>query len=219
VRVMYHYGYDKVSYGCATDCPSLGLKKRHGHISSFPADWLAHYAKNNLSEIDPVHVHALKVRSPAFWSKCEENVPDASVELMRNAADVGLRSGIIIPICDMGNEISIVSTASDAPASEETYETLAAVNLLSSYFYQGYKSFIKKPDAVELNAREYEILNWAAEGKTDSEIASIINLSTPTVRYHWNNIFKKLGVNSRVFAVSKAVQLQLITPRHIMKSA
>ena len=217
VQIMSDYGYDKVSYGCATDCPSLGLQKYHGHISSFPTDWLAHYAQNNLSEVDPVHIHALKVRTPAFWSKCEENASETSMQLMRNAADVGLKSGIIIPVCDIGNEVSIISTSSDKPAESETYEKLAAVNLLGSYFYQGYKSLIKKPEAVELTSREYEILSWTAEGKTDSEISDIINISAPTVRYHWNNIFKKLNVNSRVFAVSKALQTRLITPRHIMK--
>lgn len=216
-RIMNDYGYDKVSYGCATDCPSLGLKKYHGHITSFPKDWLEHYAKNNLSEVDPVHMHAVKARTPAFWSKCEENASAESVDLMNNAADVGLRSGIIIPIRDIGNEVSMISTSSEKKDKNETYEKLAAVNLLGGFFYQGYKALIKKPEIVELTTREYEILNWAAEGKTDHEISHIVSISAPTVRYHWNNIFKKLGVNSRVFAVSKALQTGLISPRHIMK--
>ncbi len=89
--------------------------------------------------------------------------------------------------------------------------------MLSVYFFEGYKSFIKKPDQIELSPREYEILNWAAEGKTDPEIAVLVNLSVATVRYHWKNIFEKIEVYSRVYAVSRAVQSQLITPRNMMK--
>ena len=68
-----------------------------------------------------------------------------------------------------------------------------------------------------LSPREYEVINWAAEGKTDSEIAAITNISTATVRYHWKNIFMKLNVFSRVSAVSKAVQLQLVKPQYFMR--
>jgi DNA-binding CsgD family transcriptional regulator len=214
-QVMHNYGYDKVSYGCATDCPSLGLQKRHGHISNFDAGWLKHYAENSLSEIDPVHVHALKKRTPAYWSKCEQNAPTNAIQLMRNAADVGLKSGVIIPLSEGLREVSMVSLARNEKPEEETYETLAAVNLLSGYFYQGYKSFLKKPVPVELSSREYEVLNWAAGGKTDAEIAVIVNISAPTVRYHWNNIFKKLDAYNRVYAVSKAVQMNLVTPYNI----
>jgi len=217
VQIMGYNGYDKVSYGCATDCPSLGLKKKHGHASNFSESWLKHYAEFDLSGIDPVHIHLVEKRTPAFWSTCEENASTASRQLMRNAADAGLNGGIIIPLCDVGGELSMVSVSNtEVSAREETYETLAAINLISTYFYQNYKSLIKKPDPVYLSPREYEVINWAAEGKTDSEIAAITNISTATVRYHWKNIFMKLNVFSRVSAVSKAVQLHLVKPQYFI---
>ncbi|MCK6418809.1 MAG: LuxR family transcriptional regulator [Alphaproteobacteria bacterium] len=218
VTVMYGYGYDKVSYGCATDCPSLGLKKRHGHISSFSEEWLKHYATNNLSEVDPVHIHLLEKQTPTFWSSCINGAAPSSIQLMRDAADVGLKSGISVPIFDRAGEISMVSVARNEPDHEERYEILAAVNLLSLYFYQSYKSFIKSPDPVKLSPREYGILSWASEGKTDSEIATLTNISVATVRYYWKRIFEKLGVYSRVYAVARAVQLRLINPQTVMKN-
>lgn len=213
VKTMSGYGYDMVSFGCATDCPSLGLKKRHGHISNFPAGWLKHYAEKDLSVIDPVHMHLLSASTPTFWSSCLSGASEESVQLMRDAADEGLKSGITIPLCDMGDEISFVSMARNCLPKEETYEDLAAINLISAYFFQNYKAMTWKPDEVELTLREYEILNWAAEGKTDAEIAMLINISAATVRYHWKKIFEKLDAHKRTYATMKAVQMKLVTPR------
>jgi DNA-binding CsgD family transcriptional regulator len=71
---------------------------------------------------------------------------------------------------------------------------------------------LSKPLKVELTVREREVLCWAAEGKTDDEMSAILNISTSTIRFHWKKIFKKLEAYGRMYAVTKAVRLQLITP-------
>lgn len=53
-----------------------------------------------------------------------------------------------------------------------------------------------------LSAREIEILQWVAKGKTNGEIGSILNVSSFTVKNHMQRIFKKLDVFSRAQAVS-----------------
>ena len=55
-------------------------------------------------------------------------------------------------------------------------------------------------DKYHLTARETEILGFLAEGLTDDEIASKINISRNTVRFHVSNILKKTGTSSRVDA-------------------
>ena len=71
---------------------------------------------------------------------------------------------------------------------------------------------LSKPNDVRLSAREKEILSWAAEGKTDDEISQILTISSNTVRFHWKNIFEKLDANGRIYAVTKAIRLDLISP-------
>jgi transcriptional regulator EpsA len=44
-----------------------------------------------------------------------------------------------------------------------------------------------------LTRRETEIMNWTKEGKTTSEIAGILGISTFTVKNHLRSIFKKLA--------------------------
>jgi transcriptional regulator EpsA len=68
----------------------------------------------------------------------------------------------------------------------------------------------KKP----LSERQLEILYWMHEGKTNWEIAKILNLTEINVKYHVDQIFVKLEVRKRVHAVAKAHALGLLRPQH-----
>jgi DNA-binding CsgD family transcriptional regulator len=68
---------------------------------------------------------------------------------------------------------------------------------------------------VHLTSREKEILSWAAEGKSDSVIADIIGVSHSTIRFHMNNIFRKLNANERTLATVKAIRQGLILPSYL----
>jgi len=56
-----------------------------------------------------------------------------------------------------------------------------------------------------LSRREFEVLQLLIQGKTNKEIASELCLSTQTVGSHLSNIFRKLGVQSRMEAVLYAI--------------
>ncbi|MES3023665.1 MAG: helix-turn-helix transcriptional regulator [Pseudomonadota bacterium] len=58
-----------------------------------------------------------------------------------------------------------------------------------------------------LSERQREILHWLHEGKTNWEIAKILNLSELNVKYHIDQIFLKLEVRSRAQAVAKGRDL------------
>jgi len=49
-----------------------------------------------------------------------------------------------------------------------------------------------------LTEREADIAAWALRGRSDSEIADQLFLSTHTVKHHMKSIYAKLGVHSRV---------------------
>lgn len=53
----------------------------------------------------------------------------------------------------------------------------------------------------ELSARELEVMRWVGLGKTNSEIGSILSLSTFTVKNHMRRIYQKLDVMNRAQAV------------------
>lgn len=60
------------------------------------------------------------------------------------------------------------------------------------------------PAPPQLTTREREVLRWVAAGLQNKEIAQTLDLSLATVRNHIHNILEKLGVHSKLEAVSLA---------------
>jgi DNA-binding CsgD family transcriptional regulator len=70
-----------------------------------------------------------------------------------------------------------------------------------------------KPALVEpLSARELEVLRLVDMGLSNPEIANRLSVASSTVKTHINNIYGKLGVESRLQAVKRARELGLLGP-------
>jgi DNA-binding NarL/FixJ family response regulator len=65
-------------------------------------------------------------------------------------------------------------------------------------------------DKLQLTYREIDILKQLAKGKTNNEIAVIINIREYTVKSHIQNIFNKMRVDNRTEAVIVAIKLGII---------
>ncbi|ERP85298.1 LuxR family transcriptional regulator [Alcanivorax sp. P2S70] len=61
--------------------------------------------------------------------------------------------------------------------------------------------------ALHVTQREAQVLAWIAHGKTNREIAQILELSPRTVNKHLEQIFRKLGVENRTAAAAMVIQL------------
>ncbi len=62
----------------------------------------------------------------------------------------------------------------------------------------------------KLTARELEVLAFLAQGKTGKDIAAELNIAPLTVRTHIRNLMNKVGVHSRLEAVSFGLRHGLI---------
>jgi DNA-binding NarL/FixJ family response regulator len=68
------------------------------------------------------------------------------------------------------------------------------------------------PVAAPLTDRELEVLELAAQGLTNHEIAQRLHISVRTVEAHLTHVYSKLGVASRTEAVVRAMQRGWIHP-------
>lgn len=59
--------------------------------------------------------------------------------------------------------------------------------------------------ALELTAREAEVLYWVVKGKTNRDIGDILGTSPRTVTKHLEHVFEKLGVETRTAAAALAM--------------
>jgi two-component system response regulator DegU len=67
---------------------------------------------------------------------------------------------------------------------------------------------IKIKERFSLTVREGEILELLLKGKSNKEIADLTYVSTETVKSHLQNIYRKLGVKSRLEAVALCLKEQ-----------
>ena len=96
-------------------------------------------------------------------------------------------------------------------------DLLPLVQLLTSQFHLVYCQLLSNQllTVHMLSNRELEVLKWWAIGKTQTEVSLILGCTVDTVKYHVKNIYKKLEVNSKALAITKAVRLGLITLERI----
>jgi DNA-binding NarL/FixJ family response regulator len=72
-----------------------------------------------------------------------------------------------------------------------------------------FKAEFKSPQPLEalgLTPREAEILFWVAQGKTNCEIGTILQISSATAKKHLENIYAKLGTENRTSASLLALE-------------
>lgn len=61
---------------------------------------------------------------------------------------------------------------------------------------------VERLQSLKLSMRESEVMYWVGEGKSNAEIAEILNIRVHTVNRHLEHIFCKLGVQSRHQAIA-----------------
>ncbi|NQW93277.1 MAG: helix-turn-helix transcriptional regulator [Polaromonas sp.] len=64
-------------------------------------------------------------------------------------------------------------------------------------------------DEWSLTDRQLEVLHWVKSGKTNFEIALILDISALTVKNHMQKLFKRLQVHNRAQAVAKTMALPM----------
>jgi NarL family two-component system response regulator YdfI len=69
----------------------------------------------------------------------------------------------------------------------------------------------REPGGLGLTERELEVLEGAARGERNKDIAVRLGITERTVKAHFTSVFNKLGVDSRASAVAVAMKRGLLT--------
>lgn len=91
------------------------------------------------------------------------------------------------------------------------FSPIIAATLLDEYLQTMKKNHVT--DSYDLlTPREKEVLQLLAEGKSNKEVAGMLNLSPHTVESHRNNLMQKLNLHNTAELVLYAVRKNIVAP-------
>jgi len=122
-------------------------------------------------------------------------------EALRNGA-----TGYVLKGC---SEEIVLRAVREAAAGRRYLSPSVTAVALDAYVQQA-KSGPLDPHET-LTPREHEVLQLAAEGKTNPEIAKRLHISARTVENHRSNLMHKLGVHNQSELVRYALRHRLIS--------
>ena len=143
--------------------------------------------------------------------------PGRAARLFGAAAALRERTGTPPPPCERP-DLDRGLAATRADLGEETFaqdRAEGAAAALESVFDfalgpGGDAAASSDAQTAGLSHREIEVLGFAAEGLTDTQVADKLYLSPRTVSQHLRNVYRKLGVKSRTAATRAAIERGLI---------
>ena len=138
--------------------------------------------------------------------KIRELLPDLNIIVLTDEDNIELQLGILragvcgllsakIPPAQLLDSIKVVA---EQGAQIDSFISKKLLNLL----YQQNSPISE----TSLSSREIEVMKALSEGKRYNEIASTLFISINTVRYHIQNIYKKLNVHTEGEAVAKSIR-------------
>jgi DNA-binding NarL/FixJ family response regulator len=114
-------------------------------------------------------------------------------------------TGYVLKGC---NEESLVRAVRDAAAGRRFLSPPVTEVAINAYIEQT-KAGLLDPHET-LTARQREVLQLAAEGKTNAEIAAKLNISQRTVENHRATLMQKLGLRNQTELIRHAMGRGLI---------
>ncbi len=188
-------------------------------FSGYPKQWRDHYTESDYELIDPTVQHCLVDRRviPIIWTgQAFSSRP--SMRLLGEAKEFGLANGASFPVQGGRGEAAMLSVASSQNSRQAKRDVVAMMGkgqLLACHLFEAIQRIVLSVGplpvrGVELTDREKECLLWAADGKTSWEIANIVHVSERTITFHLQNAARKMGVNNRQHAISRALSMGLI---------
>jgi DNA-binding CsgD family transcriptional regulator len=209
-------GWDLAAYHVNLDARDLPRAKDGSFIAAlmgWPTDCLVRWREAGFGEHCPVAQRCGRAAAPFSWS-CDVRDSDwfgkpFSGEQRRVLDHYGryISSGIAIPVQQSGGTLGYVSWCSRTRERDDcSADNVATMHFLSHVFIRHVTDMVSSEliTGSLLTAREKQCLTLAALGKSEQEIAAVLNRSRETVHFHIRNCLMKLRASNRTHAVALA---------------
>ena len=166
------------------------------------------YWRNRSLALRSSFLHAARIFAEPIWyadgrlgSWRSTSLLEA-IDCRRVTEEFGFTGALIAPVHLAGGQVGTVLWVATEPVDMAAIFANCAEPLfaLAFRFLAAHTELTKRRTRTppgQLSAREAQCVRWAAAGKTNAEIGTILSLSVSTVRFHLRNAAEKLGATTR----------------------
>ncbi len=192
-----------------------GGRVRDFSFVTWPAVWREHYENRGYPRHDPIPLLAWLNWRPFdlrdAFAECDKTEQRRAFESWVTA--LGVADIFAVPLHfpggDVGLCVNVASRKFECPEERRAlhFASIHALWRCRELIHAGVESGVVK---CPLSARELECMRWVLEGKSDTDIGKILEISSTTAHYHIENVKKKLAVSTRLQAAQIVVSLGYI---------
>jgi DNA-binding CsgD family transcriptional regulator len=181
---------------------------------NYPDEWVDIYARNQYYEIDPVFIENFSCFRLQYWENTYRKY-QAPKSFVDHATEYGLRNGYTHGMKNQRGDTGCLLSLAGSTV-EHNKRTEAILDIVVPHFHQALRRIAGPHNMVgnaplrSLSTRQREILRWLCRGKTTWDISMILGISERTVKFHVENLMRKLDVVSRAQAVAVAIEKKII---------
>ncbi len=128
-------------------------------------------------------------------------------QLILESLEIGVRGYLLKS--EVGQDLV---AAAEQVLHNRTFFTPRACEMVLGRYLRGSKKLLEDAGALRLTARQREIVQLLAQGKTNKQVAKALSLSVRTADTHRANIMRRLNVHSTAELVRYAVRNQILDP-------
>ncbi|TWB08263.1 LuxR family transcriptional regulator [Rhizobium sp. ERR 1071] len=213
IRYVQAFGATNVLVGTM---PQIGATRRQqiGHvlINAWPNDWSARYFSQNYLFKDPTISLVREGRESFFWSDAEVMKARVGAMVMGEAKEFGLEQGFTMTLPSLGHDHVGFSIAGERlQLSPENKRNLALVASFAVYRALRIRLNQQNSSILKLTPREREVLQLAAEGWKERQIAARLGISDHAIDKYMRSCREKLGSRNTNHAIAVALRGGLIS--------
>ena len=192
---------------CALSGTSYSSVEPHRIINvSYPVLWLENYISEGFDRIDPILAEHRIRFDLQYWSDSSKK-HGGHKQFVACAEAYGLKEGYSHGLkTEKGNMASLFSFG--ARSMKRLPRTCHILRRIVPHLHQALLRVVasletrrRMPDPG-FTPREREVLKWVIDGKTAWEISKILSVSERTVKFHVQNIMRRVQATNRAQAVA-----------------
>ncbi|MFQ5466437.1 MAG: LuxR C-terminal-related transcriptional regulator [Thermodesulfobacteriota bacterium] len=171
---------------------------------NYPVEWLMVYGGEELYKIDPLIHRNFMNPGPQIWEETYSMYSEELSPAFLTSRDFGLNHGISSGLYDDNNLTGSLISFSASRRNFGAHQK-SILEAVTPHLHQALVRVHKithMGDDTPLSVREKEIMHWVKDGKTNWEISTILNISERTVKFHVQNIERKLDAVNKAHAVA-----------------